>query len=163
METLCVYPGSFDPITLGHLDLIRRAARIFPRVLVAVMINPDKQGVFSQEERLEMIRDACREIPNVEAEAFSGLTVDYLRLKGAQVLLRGIRSAADLEAEAAMARMNRILSGDTAETLLLLTDPMYAHVSSSMVRQVAAFNGDISALVPPVIHDRVVQRLNKQS
>ena len=159
MKSLCVYPGSFDPLTLGHEDLIRRAAALFDRVIVAVLINPDKRGCFPLPERLEMIRLALADLPNVEVDSFEGLLVDYMHLKGARVVLRGLRSALDFETECQMAQINRQISPDKAETLFLATAPEYGHISSSMVRQVAQFGGDISGLVPPALVQRVTQAL----
>ena len=163
MENLCVFPGSFDPITLGHLDLIRRAAAIFPKVIVAVLVNPDKQGAFTFEERVQMIQTACRDLPKVEVEAFTGLLVDFMRAKDAHVVIRGLRSCADFESEFQMAQVNALLSHHTLETIFLPTAPELSNISSSIVRQVAHFNGDISALVPEAIVPKVSQRLNKQS
>lgn len=163
MENLCVYPGSFDPITLGHLDLIKRAAAIFGKVVVAVLINPDKQGAFTLDERVAMIREACAGIPGVEVDAFSGLLVDYMRRRGARVVVRGLRSVNDFESECQMAQVNRQLSDFSVETLFLTTSPEYGSISSSIVRQVAMFGGDIAPFVPDVICPQVFQRLNKQS
>jgi len=163
MENLCVYPGSFDPITVGHLDLIRRAAALFPRMVVAVLNNPDKKGAFTFEERAEMIREACRDIPNVTVDSFSGLLVDYMRSINARIVIRGLRTVSDFESEFQMAQVNRQLSDFSVETIFLTTSPEYGSISSSIVRQVAMFGGDISALVPDAICSRVSQRLNKQS
>ena len=163
MENLCVYPGSFDPITLGHLDLIRRASALFPKVIVAVLINPDKQGAFSLDERMAMIRKSCQDLPNVTVDSFSGLLVDYMRRQNAHIVLRGLRTVADFESEFQMAQVNRQLSDFSVETLFLTTSPVYGSISSSIVRQVAMFGGDISALVPQVISQEVSQRLNQQS
>ena len=163
MENLCIYPGSFDPITLGHVDLIRRAASIFPQVVVAVLVNPDKQGAFTMAERVQMIQEACQDIPGVQVETFTGLLADYMRLKNARVILRGLRGVADFESESQMAHVNHRISDPSVETLFLMTSPEYSYISSSIVRQVAMFGGDISALVPPAICQRVMQRLNKQS
>ena len=162
MQTLCVYPGSFDPLTLGHEDLIRRAAALFDRVIVAVLINPNKKGCFPIPERLDMIRTVLADLPNVEVDAFEGLLVDYMHLKGARIVLRGLRSALDFETECQMAQINRQISPDGVETLFLATAPEYGHISSSMVRQVAQFGGDISPLVPPVLTQRIAQALKPQ-
>ncbi|MBQ8536901.1 MAG: pantetheine-phosphate adenylyltransferase [Clostridia bacterium] len=163
METLCVYPGSFDPITLGHVDLIRRAAKLFSRVVVAVLVNPDKKGAFTMEERMAMIREVCQDIPGVEVDSFRGLLVDYMRQKNAHVIVRGLRAVSDFESEFQMAQVNHQISAASVETLFLMTSPEYGYVSSSIVRQIAMFGGDISALVPQAICQRVQQRLNKQS
>lgn len=155
METLCVYPGSFDPITLGHVDLIRRAAEIFPKVVVAVLVNPEKTGCFPMADRIEMIRDACQGIQGVEVDTFQGLLVDYMRLKHARIVIRGLRAVSDFESEFQMAQVNHQISSPPIETLFLMTSPEYGYISSSVVRQIALFGGDISGLVPPAICRRV--------
>lgn len=147
MERTCICPGSYDPITLGHVDVIRRAAQLFDRVIVAVLHNPAKQGCFGVEERLAMIRSACADIPQVQAAAFAGLTVDAVRQTGACAVVRGLRSISDYESEKTMAQLNaELLPG--AETVFLMTKPEHGHVSSSAVREIAAFGGDFSAYVP---------------
>lgn len=150
----CVYAGSFDPITVGHMDVIRRAATMFDEVIVAVLINRAKRPVFTVEERLEQIRLAAADIPGVRTDSFEGLLVDYLRSVDARVILRGLRGTADFESERTVASLNRGLYPQ-AETVFLMTSPEYACVSSSAVREIASFGGDISALVPQPILDRV--------
>ena len=151
---LCVYPGSFDPITNGHLDIIARGAAIFPQVIVAVLHNPAKQGLFPIPQRLEMLRKACAHLPNVTFDCFGGLLVDYLRNVDAGIVLRGLRAVTDFENEFQMAQINRQIAPGI-ETLFLMTSPDYAYISSSAVRQIAAFGGDISTLVPPCIIEDV--------
>jgi len=153
---LCVYPGSFDPVTLGHIDLIERAARLFPVVVVAVLHNPDKQGLFPTEKRLEMLRRACSHLPNVRIDSFGGLLVDYMRTLDADMVLRGLRAVTDFENEFQMAQVNRQIAPEI-ETLFLMTSPNYAYISSSAVRQIASFGGDISTLVPECIITDVYQ------
>ena len=154
MERICVYPGSFDPITVGHLDIIRRAAALFDRVMVAVLHNPAKAGCFPVEERLAMIADACGEIPGVSVGTFDGLLADYVRETGAVAVVRGLRSAADFESEQTMAQINaRLLPG--LETVFLMAKPEHACISSSAVREIAGFGGDISRFVPEAILPRV--------
>lgn len=153
---LCVYPGSFDPVTLGHIDLIERAARLFPVVVVAVLHNPDKQGLFPTEKRLEMLRRACSHLPNVRIDSFGGLLVDYMRTLDADMVLRGLRAVTDFENEFQMAQVNRQIAPEI-ETLFLMTSPNYAYISSSAVRQIASFGGDISTLVPQCIITDVYQ------
>lgn len=153
-EGVCVYPGSFDPLTLGHVDLIERASALFPQVVVAVLNNPDKQGMFPVQRRLAMIQKACAHLPNVSIDSFGGLLVDYMRKVDAGIVLRGLRAVTDFENEFQMAQVNRQIAPGI-ETLFLMTSPNYAYISSSAVRQIAAFGGDISTLVPKCIIDDV--------
>ena len=146
-ETRCIFPGSFDPVTIGHIDLIERASRMFGDVVVTVMINVAKKGCFPVEQRVEMLKKACAKYPNVRVLAYSGLTADLARQEKAQFILRGIRDTADAEAEIKLARANRLLYPD-AETVLLCADPQKEIVSSSFVREIAAFGGDVSPFVP---------------
>ena len=153
-EGVCVYPGSFDPLTLGHVDLIERASALFPQVVVAVLNNPDKQGKFTVQRRLSMIQKACAHLPNVSIDSFGGLLVDYMRKVDAGIVLRGLRAVTDFENEFQMAQVNRQIAPGI-ETLFLMTSPNYAYISSSAVRQIAAFGGDISTLVPKCIIEDV--------
>ncbi len=147
---LCVYPGSFDPVTLGHVDLIERASKLFPRLVVAVLNNPDKHSLFSVQQRQEMLARACSHLQNVTIDSFGGLLVDYMRSIDAEIVLRGLRAVTDFENEFQMAQVNRQIAPEI-ETLFLMTSPNYAYISSSAVRQIAMFGGDISTLVPPCI------------
>jgi pantetheine-phosphate adenylyltransferase len=151
---VCVYPGSFDPVTLGHIDIIERAARLFPRVVVAVLNNPEKHNTFTVEQRLSMLERACAHLPNVTLDSFGGLLVDYVRRIDAGIVLRGLRAVTDFENEFQMAQVNRQIAPGI-ETLFLMTSPNYAYISSSAVRQIAGFGGDISTLVPPCIIEDV--------
>ena len=148
--TLAVYPGSFDPVTNGHLDIVRRAARCFPRLLVAVVGNPNKRPMFTLEERVELLRDACASIPNVEIERFSGLLVDFVRDRGAQLIVKGLRIVSDFEHEFSMAVLNRKLQGGI-DTIFVPASIEFAYVSSSSVKEVFQLGGDISEFVPPVV------------
>jgi pantetheine-phosphate adenylyltransferase len=159
--SICVYPGSFDPVTRGHLDIIRRACEVFSEVRVAVLDNPDKSKAFSVEERIAMLKKTCAHLPNVQIDSFSGLLVDYMRKTGSGVVLRGLRSAGDFESEFQMAQMNSQLS-DTVESLFMMTSPDYAYISSSIVKQIASFGGDVSAFVPNCILDEVNKRFQSQ-
>ena len=152
----CVYPGSFDPVTLGHVDLIRRAAKLYPEVIVAVLNNPDKEGKFPVALRMAMLSKACADLPNVHIDSFGGLLVDYMRQMDAGIVLRGLRAVTDFESEFQMAQVNRQIAPEV-ETLFLMTSPDYAYISSSAVRQIAAFGGDIRTLVPEVIVADVYQ------
>ena len=149
MQVTVVYPGTFDPFTNGHIDLVRRALKIFPRLVVAVACNPHKRPLFSAEERLEIIQDAIGNLKGVELDTFEDLTVEYVRKKGAQVILRGLRAVSDFEAEFAMALMNRKISEDV-ETVFLMPNQAYTYLSSRLVKEVAHFGGNVDDLVPPL-------------
>ncbi len=153
-----IYPGSFDPLTMGHMDLIRRAAAIFDELTVAVLNNHEKSPLFSVEERVKMIKEAVSELPNVKVDSFSGFLVDYARAHGIQVSIRGLRTPSDFEYELPTAQFNRILSKGQVETLFLATGLEYAHLSSSAVREVAKFKGDITGLVPDCILNEIYQK-----
>lgn len=150
MQRTCVYAGSFDPVTVGHVDIIRRAAKLCDRLLVTVMYNMNKQGAFPVQERLEMLSRVTKDIPNVEVDAWDGLMVDYVRKMGANFVVRGIRNVRDLESERDLAEINaRLLPG--LETVFLLAKPEQGCVSSSAVREAAAFGADYSSFVPGCI------------
>lgn len=157
------YPGTFDPITNGHLDVIERAARIFDEVDVLIMVNPNKQCVFTEEERREMIEECLRVLPgmkNVKVMIGSGLTVHYARRIGACAIVRGIRAVSDYEYELRQATANQALD-DTIETLFFIARPTYSFLSSSVVREIAANQGDISGMVPEPIRGRVLKKFQK--
>jgi pantetheine-phosphate adenylyltransferase len=141
MDRTAVYTGSFDPITLGHLDVIQRASRIFDRVVVGVGVNPDKQPMFSPAERVELVRQSVSRLPNVQVESFDGLAVAFVREKGGRVLLRGVRSLTDIESEFTMSLANRNLDPEI-ETVFLMTDAQYSHISSSLLKQITPLAGD---------------------
>jgi pantetheine-phosphate adenylyltransferase len=145
---LAIFPGTFDPISNGHLDVIRRGAGLFDELVVAVSEHPEKQPLLSLAERAGLVREVVAPYRNVRVETFGGLTVEFLRAQGARVILRGIRTMSDFEYEAQMALTNRQLAPEI-DTLLLLADPRYAHLSSRLLREVAARGGDLSAFVPP--------------
>lgn len=155
---LAVCPGSFDPVTNGHLDIIRRAAKLADRVLVVVMTNAIKNPLFSMDERMEMLRRVTADLPNVEVDAFDGLLADYTRQVGADAIVKGLRATSDFEYEFQMALTNRQL-GATAETVFLTTSAEMMFLSSSLVKQVAAYNGDISEFVPAEVLDLVIQKM----
>ena len=144
----CLYPGSFDPVTLGHMDMIRRAAGLFDTVVVGVLHNPEKRGCFSVEQRVDMLKRACAGIPNVQVISYGGLLAQLTRETGITVVVRGVRGVSDLESETVMARVNRQLN-PALETLFLPASPEVGEISASMVRQLAAFGADLSAYVPP--------------
>ncbi len=144
---IAIYPGSFDPITLGHLDIIERSGKLFERVIVAVLCNPNKQPMFSVQKRVEQIRECTQHIANIEVDSFIGLTVDYAKLRQAGVLLRGLRVLSDFEKELQMAHTNKTLK-EEIETVFLATTKEYSFLSSSIVKEIAQFGGKVAHLVP---------------
>lgn len=155
---VAVCPGSFDPITLGHLDIIARAAPLFDRLYVAVLENTSKRPLFTVEERLELLREATAHLPTVVCESFTGLVVEYAARRQARVIVRGVRSALDFDYEVQMASMNKQLAPDV-ETLLIPTAPQYAQVSSTLVKEVAAFGGRVDQWVPAAVGERLYAKL----
>ena len=155
-----IYPGSFDPITYGHIDIIERASKIADKLIVAVLNNHDKNSLFSVDERLEMIKDAVKDYGNIEVESFEGLLVDYVKSKNANIVIRGLRAVTDFEYELQMAQTNRELYKDI-DTVFLLTNLKYSYLSSSAVKQVAAFDGDVSKFVTPLVADKLKRKYNK--
>jgi pantetheine-phosphate adenylyltransferase len=153
-SVLAIYPGSFDPVTNGHLDLIERGANIFERLIVAVLRNAEKEPLFNLAERLEMLREVTRSLPNVEIDAFDGLLVEYARRRGGRVLLRGIRAVSDYEYELQMALMNRKLE-PRIETVFMMPAEAYSYLSSRLVREIARLGGPVNALVPPAVEQRL--------
>lgn len=151
---LAIYPGSFDPVTNGHLDLIERGAQIFDRLVVAVLRNLEKEPLFSTQERAEMLTEATKKHPNVTIDVFDGLLVDYVRERKAQVILRGIRAISDYEYELQMAMMNRKLAPDV-ETVFMLPAEAYSYLSARLVREIARLGGDVSGLVPASVLQRL--------
>ncbi|MGL4304694.1 MAG: pantetheine-phosphate adenylyltransferase [Mycobacteriaceae bacterium] len=158
--TGAVCPGSFDPVTLGHIDIFERAAAQFDIVVVAVMVNPNKKGMFSLEERIELIRRSTGHLPNVRVESGSGLLVDYVKSLGFSVIVKGLRSSTDFEYELQMAQMNQHVA--KVDTYFLATRPEFSFVSSSLAKEVAAYGGDVSALLPPLVHQKLQERLAQQ-
>jgi pantetheine-phosphate adenylyltransferase len=152
-----VYPGSFDPITNGHLDIVERSRRLFGEVVVAVLENPEKVQVFSHQDRLETARQAVAGMKGVTVDSFHGLLVDYLEKHQARVIIRGIRAVSDFEYEFQMAMMNRRLKAGI-ETVFLMPSEMYFYLSSRLVHEVAALGGDVTGLVPPVVLDMLADR-----
>ena len=151
---LAIYPGSFDPVTNGHLDLIERGAKIFDRLIVAVLRNLEKAPLFNLEERVDMLREVTRPWPNVEVDVFDGLLVDYVRRRKARVILRGIRAVSDYEYELQMALMNRKLEPDI-ETVFLMPAEAYSYLSSRLVREIARLGGPLLGMVPPAVEQRL--------
>lgn len=157
-----VYPGSFDPVTLGHLDIIERASRLFDRVVVAVLINQNKIPMFTIEERKEMIREATSHLDNVVVDSFEGLLVDYVERNGFDVVVKGLRAVSDFEAEFQMASVNRVLMPDF-ETVFMMTGTAYSYLSSSMVKEVARFGGAVDQLVPANVLERMQAKGGKKN
>jgi len=153
-SVLAIYPGSFDPVTNGHLDLIERGAKIFDRLVVAVLRNLDKEPLFSIAERVEMLREVSRPWNNVEVDVFDGLLVEYARLRQAQVILRGIRAISDYEYELQMALMNRKLQPQI-ETVFMMPAEAYSYLSSRLVREIARLGGPVQGLVPAIVEQRL--------
>jgi pantetheine-phosphate adenylyltransferase len=156
-----VCPGSFDPVTNGHLDIIGRTSKLFDEVIVAVLINESKRGLFSHEERLEMLCEVTKGYRNVRVADFHGLLVDFCRAQGAAVVVKGLRAVSDFDYELQMAQMNVGLAG--VETLFMATNPLYSFLSSSLIKDVAKWGGDVTPHVPEVVAHRLVERLAGQS
>jgi pantetheine-phosphate adenylyltransferase len=160
--SVAIYPGSFDPIHRGHLDIIVRAARLFEVLVVGVAHNPEKQPLFGLQERAEMVREAVAGISGVRVETFEGLTVAFARSSGARVIIKGLRATMDFDAEMKMAMMNRRLAPEI-ETLFLPTSPEYADLSSSLIKEVARLGGDVSDLVPPGVLERLLAKVGRSA
>lgn len=152
-----VCPGSFDPVTNGHLDIIRRASKLFDEVVVAVLINKNKHGMFSIEERIELLREVTADCSNVSVDSFHGLLVDFCAEREIQAIVKGLRAVSDFDYELQMAQMNYQLSG--VDTVFVSTNPLYSFLSSSLVKEVATYGGDVSGLLPGVVFDRLRERV----
>jgi pantetheine-phosphate adenylyltransferase len=152
-----VCPGSFDPVTNGHIDIISRASRLFDEVIVAVLINKSKSSLFTVDERIEMLTECTADYGNVKIDSFHGLLVDFCRDRGIQVIVKGLRAVSDFDYELQMGQMNHSLA--EVETLFMPTNPLYSYLSSSLVKEVATYGGDVAALVPSSVHQRLVDRL----
>ena len=153
-----IYPGSFDPVTYGHLDIIKRSSEIFDELTVSILDNKMKTPLFSVEERVKMLREATKEYPNVKVDSFSGLLVDYARENHFSVSIRGLRAITDFEYELQIAQTNRVLSEGQLDTMFLTTSLEYAYVSSSTVKEIAMFKGDISMCVPDFVRDMMYEK-----
>lgn len=162
-----VYAGSFDPVTLGHVDIIRRGARIFERLIVGIGINPDKQPLFTPEERIRMMREVLDDLPNVEVAGFEGLTVDFVRRQGAAVMLRGVRTVSDIDSEFTMTLTNRALE-PRIETVFLMASERFSHISSTLIKQIARMGhaanaASLSEFVPQAVIDPLVAKYRRDS
>lgn len=155
---IVIYPGSFDPVTYGHLDIIERCSKKFDHVIVSILNNPKKKTLFSVNERIELLREVVKDLKNVEIDTFSGLLVNYAKTRGISTVIRGLRAVTDFEYELQMALMNRELDNEL-ETIFLMSSSQYTFLSSSMVKEVADFNGDISGLVPDYVEKAINYKL----
>lgn len=153
-----IYPGSFDPVTYGHIDVIRRAAEMFDELIVSVLDNKAKTPLFSVDERVKMLQDVTKDIPNVRVDSFQGLLIDYAKKMNVHIAIRGLRAITDFEYELQIAQTNRKLSGGSLDTIFLTTSLEYAYLSSSSVKEIASFQGDIHQCVPPLIEKRVHEK-----
>ncbi|GIP14503.1 phosphopantetheine adenylyltransferase [Paenibacillus montaniterrae] len=156
-QRVAVYPGSFDPVTYGHLDIIQRAARQYDRIIVAVLNNTSKNPMFSVEERKDILHKVTKDFPNVEVESFRDLLVRFMRMKNASVIIRGIRSVTDFEYELQLASTNHMLD-EGIDTVFMMTHPKYSYLSSSIVKEIANFQGDVSQMVPPEVEKRLREK-----
>jgi pantetheine-phosphate adenylyltransferase len=160
-EKVAIYPGTFDPITNGHMSIIRRGLEIFDKLIVAILINPQKKPLFSVEERIFMIKEATKGMGNIEVDTFEGLLVDYAVKKGANVIIRGLRATSDFEFEFQMALMNRRLNR-SVQSIFLMTDYKWLYVSSSIIKEVASFGGDVKGLVPDIVNEKLKQKFREK-
>jgi len=154
MATLAVYPGSFDPLTNGHVDIIMRGARLFDRIVIAILVNAEKSPLFSMDERVDIVRTVFKGMPNVEVDTFQGLLVDYVERRNAQVIVRGLRAVSDFEFEFQMALMNRRLNGKI-ETVFMMPAEQYSYISSRLIKEVFSLGGRVHGLVPDIVEDRL--------
>jgi pantetheine-phosphate adenylyltransferase len=161
-QTTALYPGSFDPLTNGHVDIIRRGARLFDRIIVAILVNPEKSPLFTAAERVEIAREALADLPNVEVDTFDGLLVDYARRRRAGVIVRGLRAVSDFEYELQMALMNRRLNPEV-ETVFMMPAEPYTYVSSRLVKEVVALGGSVEGLVPEGVEARLREKRRRMS
>ena len=160
-ETLAIYPGSFDPLTNGHVDIIQRGSRLFDRIVVAILLNVEKSPLFTVDERVDIAREVFRSNPNVEVDTFDGLLVDYARRTRAGVIVRGLRAISDFEYEMQMALMNRNLNPEV-ETVFMMPAEPYTYVSSRLVKEVAALGGSVSNLVPSLVEERLRRKKHRR-
>ncbi|WP_336081424.1 pantetheine-phosphate adenylyltransferase [Nocardia sp. SSK8] len=154
-------PGSFDPVTNGHLDVFTRAAAQFDEVIITVNVNPKKQGMFTVEERMELLREAVQHLPNVRVASWQGLTVDFAKQEGVTAIVKGLRDAGDFGYELQMAQMNHKLAG--VDTFFIATNPTLSFLSSSLVKEVATYGGDVSDMLPPAVHKRLLAKIAERT
>ena len=159
MPKIAIYPGSFDPVTNGHLDIVERGLKIFDKIIVAILYNPNKEYLFDLQERLEMLKDCLRKFKGVEIDSFDGLLVDYAAHRKAHAILRGLRAMSDFEYEFQMALMNRRLNREV-QTVFLMTGLRWIFTSSSIIKEAIQFGGNIDGMVPPLVQEKLVQKFN---
>ncbi|MFC3882695.1 pantetheine-phosphate adenylyltransferase [Bacillus songklensis] len=159
MGSIAICPGSFDPVTNGHLDIIKRGAKVFDTVYVAVLNNAGKNPLFTVEERVELLKEVTSSIPNVKVESHSGLLMEYAKNKQANTILRGLRAVSDFEYEMQITSVNRVIEKNI-ETLFMMTNNQYSFLSSSIVKEVAKYGGDVSELVPPIVEEALLKKFN---
>lgn len=159
MEKVAIYPGSFDPITNGHIDMVERGLRLFDKIIVCIMCNPGKETLFTIKERLEMIRESLKKFPNLEIDSFDGLLVDYGAKRNANAILRGMRAVSDFEYEFQLALMNRKLNRKI-QTVFLMTGFRWIFTSSSIIKEAASFGGDVTGMVPPMVNQKLKEKFN---
>ena len=159
MEKVAIYPGSFDPITNGHIDMVERGLRLFDKIIVCILCNPGKETLFTIEERLEMIRESLKKFPNLEIDSFDGLLVDYGAKRNANAILRGMRAVSDFEYEFQLALMNRKLNRKI-QTVFLMTGFRWIFTSSSIIKEAARFGGDVTGMVPPIVNKKLKEKFN---
>jgi pantetheine-phosphate adenylyltransferase len=159
MSTVAVFPGSFDPLTNGHVDIITRGARLFDRIIVAILVNAEKSPLFTTEERVEIAREVFHPRPNVEVDTFAGLLVDYVERRQAQVIVRGLRAVSDFEYEFQMALMNRRLNG-RIETVFMMPAEQYTYISSRLIKEVFSLGGRVHGLVPELVEQRLREKVS---
>lgn len=157
MKKIAIYPGSFDPVTNGHLDIVKRASKLYDEVIVGVLVNTTKKGLFSIEERVSFIENEIKNLPNVRVESFVGLLVDYCKKNNISVIIRGLRALSDYEYEMQIAQMNRILD-ENIETVFLMSNTKYSFISSSIVKEVVRFGGNIDSIVPQVVLNKLNEK-----
>lgn len=156
---IAVYPGSFDPVTYGHLDIIQRGAKVFDKVIVAVLQNPSKQPLFTVQERTQLLQEVTQEMEDVEVDSFNGLLIDYMRMKSANTIIKGLRAVSDFEYELQMASINRKLD-DEVETFFMMTNNKYSYLSSSIVKNVAQYGGSVKDLVPYAVEEALRRKFS---
>ncbi|MDP3766240.1 MAG: pantetheine-phosphate adenylyltransferase [Nanoarchaeota archaeon] len=156
-----IYPGSFDPATNGHIDVIERALKLFGNVIVAIGDNPGKKPLFSTKERIEMLKESTSHLKNIEIDSFSGLLIDYAKSKNSKIIIRGLRAVSDFEFEFQRALMNRVVNGDI-ETVFIMTKEDYVYLNSSIVKEMAMFGGKVNGLVPKIVEEKLREKFSKK-
>ena len=159
--SIAVYPGSFDPVTYGHLDIIKRSIRVFDKLVIGILLNSEKNPLFSMEERVEFLMEATKDMENVEVKSFSGMLVDFARENNADITVRGLRAVTDFEYELQIAQINNKLDSNL-DTMFFTTSTEYAYLSSTIVREIASYHGDVSELVPPYVEQKLKQKFRER-